>query len=63
VGIELPSGSDVFDATLRVSRTWSPADQGSSDRRVIGAGISAGFVDEPEDARSQARSIEWPDCR
>jgi hypothetical protein len=62
-GIELPPGTDAFDATIRVSRTWRPSDQGGNDPRELGAGVVADFVDDRQAVVSQGRRLEWPACR
>ncbi len=61
-GIELPPGTDPFDATIRVSRTWSPSDRGGDDGRDLGAGFVADFVDDRQAVTALGRSLEWPAC-
>lgn len=62
VGIELPAGEQTFDAIIRVSRTWSPAEQGIDDPRQLGAGIIVDFVDDRQLVFSQNLELEWPTC-
>ncbi len=53
-GLELPDGLDAVNVTVRVSRTWSPADFGSQDRRHLGAGVALDF--RPDRAALPARA-------
>ena len=62
VGIRLPSGLETFDAVVRVSRTWSPAEQGAEDPRQIGAGVTTDFVTDRQLVFSQDYAVEWPKC-
>ena len=62
VGIELPPDVTTFDVRVRVSRTWSPADQGTGDDRQLGAAIIAEFVDDRQLVFSQNQALEWPKC-
>jgi hypothetical protein len=62
VGIELPPGLTTFDARVRVSRTWSPSELGTDDKRQLGAGIIAEFVDDRQLVFSQNQALEWPEC-
>jgi hypothetical protein len=43
-GLELPPDERIFDAVVRVSRTWRPTAYGQRDPRELGAGVTADFV-------------------
>ena len=63
IGIELPEGSGTLDATLRSSRTWQPAPQGSSgDSRQLGAAIVVEFLHDAEAVRTQNRFVRAENC-
>ena len=62
VGMTVPEGVDTVDATVRVSRTWQPADFGGVDTRTLGVAVVTDFVDTPDAARSQDYRIEWGKC-
>lgn len=51
IGIELPDGTQMLEATLRSSRTWQPAPEGKGDSRHLGAAVVAVFVSNADDAR------------
>jgi hypothetical protein len=59
VGMALPEGQRTLQATVRVSRTWTPAD----DERQLGVGIVADFSNDPAFATSQLRAVTLPRCR
>lgn len=59
IGILLPVGLDTVDATVRVSRTWRPADVGAEDPRTLGAAVATAFVDDPDLVYSQDYSAVW----
>ena len=59
VGMALPEGQRTLDATVRVSRTWTPAD----DERQLGVGIVADFSNDPAFATSQLRAVTLSGCR
>ena len=44
IGLELPPDERIFEAVVRVSRTWRPSAYGQRDRRELGAGVTADFV-------------------
>jgi hypothetical protein len=62
VGIVLPEGARSVEAELQVSRTWRPADFGGSDRRELGAGITADFVETRAIAKETTRQVELTPC-
>jgi hypothetical protein len=59
VGMVLPEGQRTLEATVRVSRTWTPAD----DARQLGVGIVADFSNDPAFATSQLRAVTLSGCR
>jgi O-antigen ligase len=63
VGIELPSGTSTVDVTVRVSRTWRPADHGAEDRRQLGVAVGADFGDDRQSVFSQPFAATWPECQ
>jgi hypothetical protein len=62
VGLALPSSTEAVDATVHVSRTWTPADTGAADTRRLGVGILTEFVPDEELGRAQDYVVDWPDC-
>jgi len=44
IGLVLPPDERIFDAVVRVSRTWRPSAFGQRDPRELGAGVTADFV-------------------
>jgi hypothetical protein len=59
IGFLLPAGIETLDATISVSRTWRPADQGGDDGRRLGVAVAAEFVDDRQLVFSQDYSVEW----
>ena len=59
VGMALPEGQRTLEATLRVSRTWTP---GGGDDRQLGVGIVADFSKDPAFATTQLRAVKLPAC-
>jgi hypothetical protein len=59
VGMALPEGQRTLEATIRVSRTWTP---GEADDRRLGVGIVADFSNDPVFATSQLRSVTVAGC-
>jgi hypothetical protein len=62
LGMVLPDGQRTLEATVRVSRTWSPADAGEPDDRQLGVGILADFSTDPAFAKSQLRAVKLSGC-
>jgi hypothetical protein len=62
VGMALPEGQRTLEATVRVSRTWSPADAGEADDRQLGVGIVADFSTDPSFATTQLRAVKLAGC-
>jgi hypothetical protein len=62
LGVLLPEGLKAVEAELTVSRTWRPVDFGESDRRQLGAGITADFVETRAAAEATTRQIELAAC-
>jgi hypothetical protein len=62
VGMALPEGQRTLEATVRVSRTWTPADTGEADNRRLGVGIVADFSRDPAFATSQLRAVKLSGC-
>jgi O-Antigen ligase len=63
LGMALPEGQRTLEASLHVSRTWSPSDAGDPDARELGVGIVADFSSDPAVATSQMRTVKLPGCR
>ena len=59
VGMALPEGQRTLEATVRVSRTWTP---GEGDDRQLGVGIVADFSNDPAFATTQLRAVKLPVC-
>jgi hypothetical protein len=59
LGMAVPEGQRTLEATLRVSRTWTP---GEGDDRQLGVGIVADFSDDPAFATTQLRAVKLPVC-
>ncbi|MGH7554767.1 MAG: O-antigen ligase family protein, partial [Longimicrobiales bacterium] len=59
VGMALPDGQRTLEATVRVSRTWTP---GEGDDRQLGVGIVADFSNDPAFATTQLRAVKLPGC-
>jgi len=62
VGIALPEGVDVLDATVHVSRTWQPAPEGPGDTRHLGAGVVAAWLGSRDESHAQDRFVELRPC-
>ena len=62
LGMVLPEGQRTLEATVRVSRTWLPADAGEPDDRQLGVGILADFSTDPAFAKSQLRAVKLSGC-
>jgi hypothetical protein len=62
LGMVLPEGQRTLEATVRVSRTWAPADAGEADDRQLGVGIVADFSKDPAFAASQLRAVKLSGC-
>lgn len=62
LGMVLPEGQRTLEATVRVSRTWSPADAGAPDDRQLGVGIVADFSTDPAFATNQLRAVKLSGC-
>jgi len=62
VGIELPAGLSGVEWSVRVSRTWRPADHGAEDPRHLGVAIGTDFVDDRQLVFSQDYNEKWPQC-
>jgi len=62
LGLALPEDQSTLEATVRVSRTWSPADSGQDDRRQLGVGILADFSNDPAFAVNQLRAVKLSGC-
>jgi hypothetical protein len=62
IGMVLPEGQRTLEATVRVSRTWSPADAGQPDDRQLGVGIVADFSMDPAFAANQLRAVKLSGC-
>jgi hypothetical protein len=59
VGMALPEGQRTLEATVRVSRTWTP---GGGDERQLGVGIVADYSNDPAFATNQLRSVKLSGC-
>jgi hypothetical protein len=59
VGMALPEDQRTLEATVRVSRTWTP---GEGDNRQLGVGIVADFSNDPAFATTQLRAVKLPGC-
>jgi hypothetical protein len=62
LGMMLPEGQRTLEATVRVSRTWSPSDAGEPDDRQLGVGIVADFSKDPAFATNQLRVVKLSGC-
>jgi hypothetical protein len=62
VGVTLPAGTDTFDASITVSRTWSPADSGGTDTRRLGVAVQLDFAEDGEIAPPTDHEAEWRHC-
>jgi hypothetical protein len=62
LGMALPEGQRTLEATVRVSRTWSPSDAGEPDDRRLGVGIVADFSKDQAFATSQLRAVKLSGC-
>jgi len=62
LGMALPEGQRTLEASLHVSRTWSPAEAGEADARTLGVGIVADFSNDPVVAASQQRTVKLAGC-
>ena len=62
LGMALPEGQRTLEATVRVSRTWSPSDAGEPDERRLGVGIVADFSKDQTFATSQLRAVKLSGC-
>jgi hypothetical protein len=62
LGLHLPDGLGAVDLTVRVSRTWRPADLGSDDRRQLGAGLALDFRADRAAVPAGARIVEIHAC-
>jgi hypothetical protein len=62
LGMALPEGQRTFEASLHVSRTWSPAEAGEADARQLGVGVVADFSNDPAVATSQLRAVKLVGC-
>jgi hypothetical protein len=62
IGMVLPEGQRTLEATVRVSRTWSPADAGEPDERQLGVGIVADFSTDQAFAANQLRAVKLSGC-
>ena len=62
LGMALPEGQRTLEATVRVSRTWSPSDAGDPDDRQLGVGIVADFSKDQAFATSQLRAVKLSGC-
>ena len=62
LGMVLPEGQSTLEATVRVSRTWSPSDVGEPDARQLGVGIVADFSKDQAFATNQLRAVKLSGC-
>jgi hypothetical protein len=62
LGMVLPEGHSTLEATVRVSRTWSPSDVGEPDARQLGVGIVADFSKDQAFATNQLRAVKLSGC-
>jgi hypothetical protein len=60
--VTLPAGTDTFDASITVSRTWSPADSGGTDTRRLGVAVQLDFAEDGEIAPPTDHEAEWRHC-
>jgi hypothetical protein len=59
LGMALPEGQRTLEATVRVSRTWTPSEV---DDRQLGVGIVADFSNDPAFATTQLRAVKLRGC-
>ena len=62
VGIELPDGADIFEATIRTSRTWQPAARPPGDTRQLGVAVVSDWLKSSKEAHEQTRFVAPKSC-
>jgi hypothetical protein len=62
VGLELPEGTHVLEATVRASRTWQPSPRPPGDTRRLGVAVVSDWLPTAEAARDQARFVALKPC-
>jgi hypothetical protein len=62
VGVELPDGTDILEATVRTSRTWQPSANPPGDTRQLGAAVVSDWLKSAEEAREQPRFVALKSC-
>jgi hypothetical protein len=62
IGLELPPDERIFEAVVRVSRTWRPSAFGQRDRRELGAGVTADFVPDRKRVLEEGSVYRVPQC-
>ena len=63
IGLELPPDERIFDAIVRVSRTWHPSAYGQRDPRELGAGVTADFVPDRKRVLEEGSVYRVEECR
>jgi hypothetical protein len=62
VGVELPEGMDMLEATIHASRTWQPSARPPGDTRQLGVAVVADWLKTAGEARDQARFVTLKPC-
>jgi len=62
VGVELPEGVDMVEATVRASRTWQPSAHPPGDTRQLGVAVVSDWLKSAGEAREQARFVALKSC-
>ena len=62
VAVELPEGAEMFEATVRASRTWQPADHPPGDTRQLGVALVSDWLRSGAEAREQPRFVPVNRC-
>jgi hypothetical protein len=62
VAVELPEGSEMFEATVRASRTWQPAGHPPGDTRQLGVAMVSDWLRSEAEAREQPRFVPVNRC-
>ena len=62
VGVELPDGTGIFEATIRTSRTWQPAARPPGDTRQLGVAVVSDWLKSSKEAHEQTRFVALKSC-
>jgi hypothetical protein len=62
IGFELPEGLDVFEASIRTSRTWQPSPAPPGDTRQLGVAVVSDWLRAAEAVHEQHRFVSVNPC-